>query len=89
MNSHSTVIHRTAHKRRQQDRGVTVIGKSEKAMTGKKNQYKLVIEWIRMWEEECEGRCAILHLERCPLYENGECKFPDTDIAKRIVKRKG
>ena len=41
--------------------------------------------WIKIWEEECAGRCAILHLERCPRYESGECKFPETDMAKRLV----
>ena len=42
--------------------------------------------WIKIWEEECGGRCAILHLERCPRYEEGECKFPDTRKAKEIVE---
>ena len=41
--------------------------------------------WIKIWEEECDGRCAILHLERCHRYEDGECKFPDTQKAKEIV----
>ena len=44
------------------------------------------LNYERIWEEECEGRCAILHLERCPRYENGECKFPETVKAKEIVE---
>jgi len=50
-----------------------------------KNQYKLEESWIKRFENECNGRCAILHLERCPLFENGECHFPETDMAKRLI----
>ena len=50
-----------------------------------KNRYELELSWIKIWEEDCEGRCAILHLEPCPLYKSGECKFPETDMAKRLV----
>lgn len=39
----------------------------------------------RIWREECGGRCAILHLEKCPSYERGECKFPETQKAKELV----
>lgn len=42
-------------------------------------------KWVQIWEEECNGRCAILHLERCPRYEDGECKFPETRKAKEII----
>jgi len=47
--------------------------------------YELEESWIKIWEEECNGRCAILHTERCPRYDDGECRFPDTDMAKRLV----
>jgi len=57
----------------------------KKSISSEKNQYELEESWIKTWEEECDGRCAILHLERCPRYESGECKFPETDMAKRLV----
>ena len=44
----------------------------------------------QIYEKDCDGRCAILHSERCPLYEDGKCKFPETTKANEILdKEKG
>ena len=48
----------------------------------RKNERK----WMQICEKDCGGRCAILHSERCPRYEDGECKFPETTKAKEIVE---
>ena len=39
----------------------------------------------RIWKEECGRRCAILHVERCLRYEEGECKFPESRKAKETI----
>ena len=39
----------------------------------------------RIWKEECGGRCAILHVERCLRYEEGKCNFPDSRKAKETI----
>ena len=40
----------------------------------------------QIWKKDCGRRCAILHLERCLRYEDGKCKFPETEKAKEIVE---
>lgn len=42
---------------------------------------------IGRWKEDCGKRCAVLHGERCPDHIAGICKFPDTKVAKGIVRK--
>lgn len=48
-------------------------------------RYYTELKSERIWKEECGGRCAILHVERCLRYEEGECNFPETRKAKETL----